>query len=62
MDFFLCNEEIRKKMIDHPGYILCYNYQNKIYKLINVQNLLFTHFYVIRHLISRYLYIINKKL
>lgn len=61
LDFFCCNEEIRKKIIEHPGYILCYNYQYKIYKLVKVQNLVYTNFYLIKHLVSKYLSLINKK-
>jgi hypothetical protein len=61
MDFFQCNEDIRKKFIDHPGFILGYNYQNKIYKLFDVKELVYTNFYLIKHLVSKYLLKINKK-
>lgn len=61
MDFFLCNEDIRIKIMEHPGYILCYNYQHKIYKLLKVQDLVYTNFYLIKHLVSIYLSLINKK-
>ena len=61
MDFFLCNEEIREKMIDHPGYFLCYNYQNKIYKLIKVQDLVYANFYLIKHIVAAYFHKLSKK-
>lgn len=53
--FFQCTEEIRKNIIEHPGYILGYNYQNKIYKLFDVKDLVYTHFYLIKHIVSEYL-------
>ena len=61
LDFFPCNEEIRKKMQNCPGYILCYNYKNKIYKLIKVNDLVKSNFYLIKHIVSKYLFLNKKK-
>jgi hypothetical protein len=55
MNFFICNDDIRIKMIDHPGYFLCYNYQNKIYKLVKIQDLVKTNYYLIKHIVARYI-------
>lgn len=61
MDFFQCNKEIIKKINQHPGYILGYNYQNKIFKLFDVKEVVNTNFYLIKHIVSKYLSKINKK-
>ena len=62
MDFFICNEEIREKMIDYPGYFFCYNYTNKIYKLIKIQDLIKDNYFLIKHIVSQYVYLSKSKL
>jgi len=61
LDFFICNEEIREKMIDCAGYFICYNYTNKIYKLIKIQDLVKDNFFLIKHIVSQYVYLSKNK-
>lgn len=40
----------------------CYNYTKKIYKLIKIQDLIDSNFFLIKHIASQYLYLSKKYL
>ena len=54
--YIIPNEEIQKKIPEHIGYILCYDYTNKTYQLFNILELLKNHEVMAKHIINGYLY------
>jgi hypothetical protein len=49
------------EQINHPGYILVYNYTDKIYKLIFISHIIKNNLNLVKHVVGHYLDVGNKK-